>query len=44
MSYKQLSNEELADLLKEGDREAYTVIFDRFYGLLFRPCLQVIAQ
>jgi RNA polymerase sigma-70 factor (family 1) len=35
MSYNQLSDEELADLLKEGDRQAYTVIFDRFYGLLF---------
>lgn len=35
MSYNQLSDEELADLLKAGDRGAYTVIFDRFYGLLF---------
>lgn len=35
VSYNQLSDEELAALLKKGDRMAYTVIFDRFYGLLF---------
>ncbi len=33
--YNQLSDEELAGLLKKGDRVAYTAIFDRFYGLLF---------
>ncbi|ETZ24672.1 RNA polymerase sigma-70 factor [Pedobacter sp. V48] len=33
--YNQLNDEELADLLKKGDHLAYTVIFDRFYGLLF---------
>lgn len=35
LSYNQFSDEKLADLLKKGDRVAYTVIFDRFYGLLF---------
>lgn len=35
MSYHQFSDEELADLLKDGDHGAFTVIFDRFYGLLF---------
>lgn len=35
LSYNQLNDEELAELLKKGDRMAYTVIFDRFYGLLF---------
>lgn len=34
-SYKQLNDEELAELLKKGDHLAYTTIFDRFYGLLF---------
>lgn len=33
--YNQLNDEMLADLLKKGDEEAFTVIFDRFYGLLF---------
>jgi len=34
-SYTQFSDEELANLLKKGDHAAYTIIFDRFYGLLF---------
>lgn len=35
MLYNELSDEELAELLKKGDQKAFTVIFDRFYGLLF---------
>lgn len=35
MPYNQLTDEELADLLKTGDHMAFSVIFDRFYGLLF---------
>jgi RNA polymerase sigma-70 factor (family 1) len=35
LSYQQFSDEELAGLLKKGDHAAYTIIFDRFYGLLF---------
>lgn len=35
MLYNELSDEELAGLLKKGDHKAFTVIFDRFYGLLF---------
>lgn len=35
MSYNELNDEELADLLKKGDHRAFTVIFDRFYGVLF---------
>ncbi|WP_316814968.1 RNA polymerase sigma-70 factor [Pedobacter nyackensis] len=35
MLYNELSDEELAELLKKGDHKAFNVIFDRFYGLLF---------
>lgn len=35
MPYNELSDEELAALLHKGDHKAFSVIFDRFYGLLF---------
>jgi RNA polymerase sigma-70 factor (family 1) len=35
MLYNDFSDEELTGLLKKGDQKAFTVIFDRFYGLLF---------
>lgn len=44
MSYHQFTDEELADLLKNGDHKAYTVIFDRFYGLLFIHACKTISD
>jgi RNA polymerase sigma-70 factor (ECF subfamily) len=35
LKYNQFSDEKLAGLLCTGDHAAYTVLFDRFYGLLF---------
>ncbi|MOA59098.1 RNA polymerase sigma factor [compost metagenome] len=42
--YSQFNDEELADLLKEGDHKAYTVIFDRFYGLLFIHACKMLGN
>lgn len=45
MSYHQFTDEELADLLRNGDHKAYTVIFERFYGLLFiHACKMLPAE
>lgn len=44
MPYQQFTDEELADLLKNGDHGAFTVIFDRFYGLLFVHACKTIAD
>ncbi len=44
MSYNQFTDEELADLLRNGDHKAYTVIFDRFYGLLFIHACKMLAN
>lgn len=44
MPYHQFSDEELADLLKNGDHGAFTVIFDRFYGLLFVHACKTIKD
>ncbi|MEQ7799475.1 RNA polymerase sigma-70 factor [Pedobacter sp. ASV1-7] len=42
--YNQFNDEELADLLKNGDHKAYTVIFDRFYGLLFIHAYKMLGN
>lgn len=44
MSYNEFSDEELADLLKKGDHKAFTVIFDRFYGLLFIHATKLLSD
>lgn len=44
MSYNEFSDEELADLLKKGDQKAFTVIFDRFYGLLFVHATKLLSD
>ncbi|SMC38097.1 RNA polymerase sigma-70 factor [Pedobacter africanus] len=44
MPYNQLTDEELADLLKTGDHMAFSVIFDRFYGLLFIHACKTIRD
>lgn len=44
MPYNQLTDEELAGLLKTGDHMAFSVIFDRFYGLLFIHACKTIRD
>ena len=44
LPYSQFNDEELADLLKEGDHKAYTIIFDRFYGLLFIHACKMLGN
>ncbi|MDR6781561.1 RNA polymerase sigma-70 factor (family 1) [Pedobacter africanus] len=44
MPYNQLTDEELAGLLKTGDHMAFSVIFDRFYGLLFVHACKTIRD
>lgn len=44
MLYQQLSDEELAELLRKGDHQAFNVIFDRFYGLLFIHSCKLLSD
>lgn len=44
LPYNQFNDEELAEFLKKGDHKAYTVIFDRFYGLLFIHACKMLGS
>lgn len=42
--HQSLNDEELVVLLKEGNEAAYTLIFDRYYGLLFAHAIKMLQN
>jgi RNA polymerase sigma-70 factor (family 1) len=42
--YRTLIDTELADLLKSGDHEAFTEIYNRYYGLLYAHALKLLRD
>jgi RNA polymerase sigma-70 factor (ECF subfamily) len=42
MSCRTLSDIELADLLKSGDHDAFTEIYNRYYGVLYAHALRLL--
>jgi RNA polymerase sigma-70 factor (ECF subfamily) len=43
-AYGVYSDQELLELLKTGDQRAYTVIYDRYWGILFRHAWKMLRD
>src|ERR1700754_327326 len=43
-SCRTLSDPELADLLKSGDEDAFTEIYNRYYGVLYAHALKLLRD